>query len=222
MVTPASSHAGCWTRPLMLRETHLGTSASKRFLSLSNTAVPFEHHRLAHRRFVPSPQPAIAAILGSLGYGSTLANGRWHTKGPAQIVYAGSSRALCQLEKRVHCNGANLANQALMRLELPARDRKSCMRQIWASQRTGMTTMAATQSIGMNWLASGEPGSLGAVICRARRNEPVDQPGPFPIRGHPVGRRAQPFRIRPSPVLTHCLGQQRQKPDGSWHGSFMP
>ena len=111
--------------------------------------------------FVPSPQPAIAAILGSLGYGSTLANGRWHTKGPAQIVYAGSSRALCQLEKRVHCNGANPANQALMRLELPARS------EILHAADLGLPKdwhdhMAATQSIGMNWLASGA--SLGLWV----------------------------------------------------------
>ena len=85
----------------------------------------------------------------------------WHTKGPAQIVYAGSSRALCQLEKRVHCNGANPANQALMRLELPARS------EILHAADLGLPKdwhdhMAATQSIGMNWLASGA--SLGLWV----------------------------------------------------------
>lgn len=51
-----------------------------------------------------------------------LTKGRWHTKGPHQVVYCGSSRALCQLEKPVHSNGANPRNQALMRLEIPAKE----------------------------------------------------------------------------------------------------
>ena len=69
--------------------------------------------------YCPTPAPAPAALLASLGYGSTLANGRWHTAGPQQVVYCGSSRALCQLEKRVHANGASPKDQALMRLEVP-------------------------------------------------------------------------------------------------------
>jgi len=35
------------------------------------------------------------------------------------VVYAASSRALAQLEKRVHANGVAPARQALIRLELP-------------------------------------------------------------------------------------------------------
>ena len=35
------------------------------------------------------------------------------------MVYAASSRALAQLEKRVHANGVAPARQALIRLELP-------------------------------------------------------------------------------------------------------
>ena len=67
----------------------------------------------------PTPQPRQRALLASLGFGSTLGNGRWHTRGPLHVVYAASSRALCQLEKRVHCNGAHPKDQALMRLDLP-------------------------------------------------------------------------------------------------------
>lgn len=59
-------------------------------------------------------------LLAALGHGSTLGNGRWHTMGAHQVVYCSSSRALCQLEKRVHANGSNPKNQALMRLQLPA------------------------------------------------------------------------------------------------------
>ena len=70
--------------------------------------------------YCDAPAPALNVLLMSLGYGSTQGNGRWHTKGPNQVVYCGSSRALCQLEKRVHANGANPKNQALMRLEIPA------------------------------------------------------------------------------------------------------
>lgn len=70
--------------------------------------------------YCSNPPLTPPALLASLGYGSTLGDGRWHTRGPLQVVYSGASRALCQLEKRVHCNGANPRDQALMRLKLPA------------------------------------------------------------------------------------------------------
>lgn len=54
--------------------------------------------------------------------GSTLYPGRWHSlrAGPAprRVVYAASSMALAQLEKRVHANGVTPANQALFVLTL--------------------------------------------------------------------------------------------------------
>ena len=48
-----------------------------------------------------------ATTLDSLSFGSTLESGRWHRKPPEglPVVYAGGSRAICQLGKRVHCNG---------------------------------------------------------------------------------------------------------------------
>jgi len=102
--------------------------------------------------YCASPQPSTTAILGTLGYGSTLANGRWHSLGPYQVIYAGSSRALCQLEKRVHSNGSNPKDQALMRLELPD---GAVVRHV---EELGLpadwrTNQAATQSLGMAWLA---------------------------------------------------------------------
>ena len=111
--------------------------------------------------YCASPQPPNAAILASLGYGSTLCNGRWHTRSPAQLVYAGASRALCQLEKRVHCNGAQPAHQVLMRLDLPE------AAPILDVMDLGLpahwrTSEAITQSLGLTWLASGA--SLGLWV----------------------------------------------------------
>ncbi len=96
-----------------------------------------------------------ALNLASLGFGSTLGDGRWHMGAPQspQIVYAASSRALCQLEKQVHCNGAAPKNMALMRLELP--ENAVCL----DAENLGLQTdwralQARTQQLGMQWLAS--------------------------------------------------------------------
>lgn len=61
--------------------------------------------------------------LAGLAYGSTLGSGRWHLLLPSELpaAYGASSRALAQLEKRVHANGVEPVSQALIRLELPAR-----------------------------------------------------------------------------------------------------
>ena len=111
--------------------------------------------------YCASPEPTEQAILSSLGFGSTFGNGRWHTRSPAQLVYAGASRALCQLEKRVHCNGANPAHQALMRLDLPKAATLLNVKDLglpahWRSSET------ITQSLGLAWLASGA--SLGLWV----------------------------------------------------------
>ena len=104
-----------------------------------------------------------ALNLASLGFGSTLGDGRWHMGAPQspQIVYAASSRALCQLEKRVHCNGAAPKNMALMRLELP--ENAVCL----DAENLGLLTdwraqQARTQQLGMHWLAS--KASLGLWV----------------------------------------------------------
>lgn len=100
-------------------------------------------------------------LLATLGYGSTLASGRWHTKGALQVVYCGSSRALCQLEKRVHANGSPVKDQALMRLELPAGAALHDVATLglpanWRNDE------AATRAIGDKWLAAGS--SLGLWV----------------------------------------------------------
>ncbi len=96
------------------------------------------------------PTPGPSAILQSLGFGSTLANGRWHLRGPQQIVYAASSRALCQLEKRVHSNGANLKSQILVRLDIPEDVALADVVDLPTDWRSDET---ATQQIGMQWIA---------------------------------------------------------------------
>jgi RES domain-containing protein len=104
--------------------------------------------------YCKQPAPSAAQILGTLGLGSTVGSGRWHAQGPLQMVYAGSSRALCQLEKRVHGNGAAAKNQALMRLELPA-NATLLDAQDWGLQAYWRADEAGTQSLGMQWLSSG-------------------------------------------------------------------
>lgn len=59
--------------------------------------------------------------LSGLPFGSTLGPGRWHLPPPEglPVVYGASTRALSQIEKRVHANGVAPIRQALIRLELP-------------------------------------------------------------------------------------------------------
>lgn len=111
-----------------------------------------------------------ALNLASLGFGSTLGDGRWHfgirgAPQSPQIVYAAASRALCQLEVRVHCNGAAPKNMALMRLELPAQrsDIAVCLEaENLGLQTDWRTQQARTQQLGMQWLAS--KASLGLWV----------------------------------------------------------
>ena len=103
--------------------------------------------------FCENPALPASAILCALGFGSTLGNSRWHAKGAHQLVYAASNRALCQLEKRVHCNGANPKNQALMQLEISDDTPLMAVSDLgppadWQSNE------AATQALGLSWLES--------------------------------------------------------------------
>ena len=67
---------------------------------------------------------AQARTLDDQAYGATLFAGRWHTLRPGprprRVIYTAASRALAQLEKRVHANGVAPVNQALFALALPA------------------------------------------------------------------------------------------------------
>lgn len=103
--------------------------------------------------------------LGALPFGSTLGPGRWHLPPPAGVgvVYAASTRALAQLEKRVHANGVAPVNLALIRLGLP----DGCALQ---NAHTDLGLDCArwrgdegyTQSLGVHWLKSGA--SLGLWV----------------------------------------------------------
>lgn len=103
--------------------------------------------------------------LGGLAYGSTLGPGRWHLPPPTGVgmVYAASSRALTQLEKRVHANGIAPVDQALIRLELP----DGCAL-LNAHADLGLDSTrwrideGYTQSFGVQWLRSGR--SLGLWV----------------------------------------------------------
>ena len=103
--------------------------------------------------------------LAGLPYGSTLGPGRWHLPPPAgwPVVYAASSRALAQLEKRVHANGVPPVNQTLIRLELPA----DAALQDAATDRGLKTPQwrndeGYTQGLGVQWLQS--KSSLGLWV----------------------------------------------------------
>jgi RES domain-containing protein len=95
-----------------------------------------------------------ALQLDQLGYGSTLGDGRWHSgcRGLTQMVYAGSSRAMCQLERRVHCNGARPKKMALMRLDIPAKAPLLNVSKIGLAAHWRQD-LSVTQQLGMQWLA---------------------------------------------------------------------
>lgn len=88
-----------------------------------------------------------------MGMGSTLASGRWHIKGAWTVVYCGSSRALCQLEKRVHANGARPKDQALMRLELPRQASVQVVEDLGLPDH-GAVDVSITQALGLQWLGA--------------------------------------------------------------------
>lgn len=111
--------------------------------------------------YCPSPVPPAAQLLKELGIGSTFASGRWHTKGVAQMVYSGSSRALCQLEKRVHSNGAGVRDQAMLSLQLPDDAVLQNVADLGLPS-DWRTNEEATREIGDNWLAGGS--SLGLWV----------------------------------------------------------
>jgi RES domain-containing protein len=103
--------------------------------------------------FCENPALPSSAVLSTLGFGSTLGNGRWHVKAAQQVVCAASNRALCQLEKRVHSNGAHPKSQALMQLEIPD-DSLLMAASDWGLPADWQSNEAATQAFGLAWLES--------------------------------------------------------------------
>ena len=98
---------------------------------------------------------AIAKTVADQAYGSGLAPGRWHSlrtgAAPRRVIYCAGTRALAQLEKRVHANGIAPVGQALFRLELPD------SLEVLTAQAPGLPgnwrdSEAVTQAFGDRWL----------------------------------------------------------------------
>ena len=95
--------------------------------------------------------------LAGLAFGSTLGPGRWHLAPPMglPVVYAASSRALAQLEKRVHANGVPPVRQALIRLEMPmAATVLDAVIDLTLQTPKWREDEGYTQGIGIQWLNS--------------------------------------------------------------------
>jgi RES domain-containing protein len=101
---------------------------------------------------------AVAKTVVDQAYGSALAPGRWHSLRTAaasrRVIYCAGSRALAQLEKRVHANGITPVGQALFRLELPD---GLVVRTAQAAGLPGnwRDSEAVTQAFGDRWLDAG-------------------------------------------------------------------
>lgn len=70
------------------------------------------------------------------------------------VVYTAGSRALAQLEKRVHCNGVAPADQALLRIELADDAAILHARTDLGLEEDWSEREAYTQSFGNTWFAS--------------------------------------------------------------------
>jgi RES domain-containing protein len=101
---------------------------------------------------------AIASSVPDQAYGSALAPGRWHSLRtgavPRRVIYTAGSRALAQLEKRVHANGIAPVGQALFRVILPDGLVAPTAEAIGLPTRW-RNSEAVTQSFGDRWLDSG-------------------------------------------------------------------
>ena len=102
---------------------------------------------------------AAARTVDDQAYGSALFDGRWHTvrsgPKPRRVIYAAATRALAQLEKRVHANGISPIRQALFRLGLPgklkiAHARDKALPAGWRED------MSLSQVFGDAWLDRGD------------------------------------------------------------------
>ena len=101
---------------------------------------------------------SIAKTVADQAHGSGLAPGRWHSlrtgAGSRRVIYCAGTRALAQLEKRVHANGIAPVGQALFSLELPDG------LVVRTAQAAGLPDNwrdgeAVTQAFGDRWLDTG-------------------------------------------------------------------
>ena len=101
---------------------------------------------------------AVAKTVADQAYGSALAPGRWHSLRTGavsrRVIYCAGTRALAQLEKRVHANGIAPVGQALFRLELPA-GLVVAIAQAAGLPGNWRDSEAVTQAFGDRWLDTG-------------------------------------------------------------------
>jgi len=101
---------------------------------------------------------AVAKTVVDQAYGSALAPGRWHSlrtgAASGRVIYCAGTRALAQLEKRVHANGVAPVGQAMFRLELPD---GLVVRTAQAAGLPGnwRDSEAVSQAFGDRWLDAG-------------------------------------------------------------------
>ena len=106
--------------PLTAPSPGFGAERVKDIRQRSQVMVASFDHGPPHRllRHTPAPTPNVLPESGL-----RVDAGQWPLahQGPTKVVHCGSSRAPCQLGKGACiANGANLKNQALMRLEISA------------------------------------------------------------------------------------------------------
>jgi RES domain-containing protein len=105
-----------------------------------------------------------AVGLHDLYFGALRDAGRWHTPragARTAVVYTAGSRALAQLEKRVHCNGIEPADMALLRLDL-ADGAKLVSAEDLGLRDDWRNDEAHTQAVGNDWLLARK--SLGLWV----------------------------------------------------------
>ena len=88
------------------------------------------------------------------------------------MVYAAGSRALAQLERRVHCNGVSPVDMALLRLELGDGARVLDAIADLKLKKNWHDSEAYSQSFGNRWLASNRSLALWvpSYVERRERN----------------------------------------------------
>jgi RES domain-containing protein len=142
---------------------------------------------------------AKARSVAEQAYGSTLFDGRWHSlragPRPRRVIYAASSRALAQLEKRVHANGVAPINQALFALTLPedvaiAHAHERGLPAHWRAD------LSASQAFGNDWLDQGQDLALWvpSFVEPAEDNLLIHPEHPRIVE---VGIEREPFEFDP-------------------------
>ena len=146
---------------------------------------------------------AIANTVLDQAYGSALAPGRWHSlrtgAGPRRVIYTAGTRALAQLEKRVHANGIAPVGQALFRVVLP--DGVIPRAEAVGLPNRWRDSEAVTQAFGDRWLDAGVDLALWVPSCvePAEHNLLINA-------GHPrlsevtLVKERDPFEFDPRPM----------------------